>query len=158
MIRRAALALLLAAALPGTAAAACTLAPQSAQAEAETLRAVNAARADAGAAPLTLDPRVTAAARRQACDIAAMGQLTHRGRDGSNVMGRLRAAGYPPRYASENAGAGLRSAAEAVAAWLGSPPHRKNMLNPNARHMGLGVVPTGGNLRTVWVLALAAGG
>jgi uncharacterized protein YkwD len=44
--------------------------------------------------------------------------------------------GYAWRQVGENIAAGQGSAQQAVSAWLSSPPHCANLMNPNHREMG----------------------
>jgi len=54
----------------------------------------------------------------------------------------MRAAGISYRTAGENI-AGNPSAAGAMRAWMNSPGHRANILNPNFTRIGIGVVDGG---------------
>lgn len=50
----------------------------------------------------------------------------------------------------ENIAAGYRSAAAVVRAWLNSPGHRANILNPDFTRIGLGLAASAGGTR-YWV-------
>lgn len=114
----------------------------------EILTLVNAERADAGCDPVRLDDRLTTAATRHSRDMADQDFLGHTGSDGDSFSERIRAAGHPsPR--SENVAAGQESATEVVAAWLDSEGHRENILDCDARTMGVGRA-TGGSLGIYW--------
>lgn len=158
-LRRCALivALLLAAAAPAVAAAPDAL-----------IAAVNAARAGEGLPPLALNGRLTAAACRQAQDLAGRAlhdveALSHKGRDGSTLAVRLQEAGYAYRTAAENLAAGVADPQETLRLWLASAGHRRNLLNPAVREAGAAYLgprlSPGGNRQgplDVWVLVLAA--
>jgi len=48
---------------------------------------------------------------------------------------------YPYKTAGENLARGFQKPEEVLTAWLNSPSHRKNLLNPDFRDIGLAVVP-----------------
>ena len=111
-----------------------------------TLCLVNAERIDRGLAPLTENARLATAARRYAEDMVAGGYFSHTGRDGSDFSERLRRVGYIPTARQwaigENLAWGtgaLATPAAIVRAWMNSPGHRANVLEPRYREIGLGV-------------------
>ncbi|WP_417719887.1 CAP domain-containing protein [Salipiger sp.] len=99
--------------------------------------AFNAFRAQKGLPQLRRSPRLEAAARKHARDIANMGKLTHRGSDGSQISGRVKATGYPMRRVAENAAWTAQGFDRVLKIWEGSPPHRKNMLRRDVEEYGL---------------------
>ncbi len=99
---------------------------------------VNLRRAEAGIGPVTVDPVLMSCAQQYSETQAAMGRLSHTGPDGSTPGQRLRRCGYNWRHFGENLAAGYVNADEVVAAWMASPGHRKNILNPRVREIGLG--------------------
>ncbi len=129
--------------------------------EARLLEAVNAARAARGLAALRLDPRLARMADSQAHAMATEDFFAHRGPDGQGLTARLATFGYPYSFAAENLAAGLHDADEAVAGWLQSPPHRRNLLAKEARDAGTGYAfkphdDGAAPYRTYWVLDVAA--
>ncbi len=105
---------------------------------AETIRLVNIQRARHGLAPLTADPRLTAAAQFHASYMAKNNCLDHTCRGGPTFIERIGKAGYPYRRAAENIAAGMASPAEVVDAWMSSKGHRANILNPDVDEAGVG--------------------
>jgi len=108
---------------------------------------LNGERADAGLPPLKLDARLSAAAQAYAADLVAGQYFSHTGRDGSTIRTRLDDAGYLPRNGGwaigENLAWGtgaLATPASIMQAWMNSPGHRENVLNPEYREIGIGVV------------------
>ena len=108
---------------------------------------LNGERADAGLPPLALNPKLSAAARAYAADLVAGQYFSHTGRDGSTIRTRLADAGYLPRNGGwaigENLAWGtgaLATPASIMRAWMNSPGHRENVLNPEYREIGIGVV------------------
>ncbi len=55
-------------------------------------------------------------------------QLTHEGSDGSNPGTRIKRTGYVFKGYGENVAQGQETVADAMRAWIESPPHRKNIL------------------------------
>lgn len=122
------------------------------QAEANLGSLVNTERTAQGLVALQLDPDVVAIARQRAETMAATDLLSHRNPDGSDVFDAIAAAGIPWFGAGEvlvwNSWATeADSTAQAVVAWLGSPPHRSILLSADFNYAGFGaaVSPTSGN-------------
>jgi len=99
--------------------------------------------------PLAHSPALQAAAQAQADDLAASNRLGHLGSDGSTLSDRLRRAGYTHCAAAENVGSGTPDIRSTIAAWMASPDHRANILNPQMTQFGF--AGTG----DTWVLVLA---
>lgn len=106
---------------------------------ADLLALANAERAAAGVPALARDRRLEAAAQTQACRTADRGDLTHRGSWFAGLGRRLRREDYPYAMAVENLAEGQRDPAEAMAGWVASPEHRRNLLDPRAREAGFGI-------------------
>lgn len=105
----------------------------------DVLERTNQARARYGLAPVTMHPRLQQAALLHSQDQAANGRMSHAGSDGSTLGQRITAAGYGWRLIAENVAAGQRTAASVTDAWLNSPGHRANMLDPRLVHIGIAV-------------------
>ncbi len=120
---------------------------------ADMLTRINAARSAMRLPPVQANPRVTAAAQKHACDIAATGQLSHAGSDGSSLTARLGREGVLGVAAIENAGLGYPTPAATVAGWLASPGHRANLFNPRVTRLGAGVADDATG-RRVWILVM----
>lgn len=118
---------------------ACNQPANAATLRAQLLTEVNARRRSAGLGALTLDTRLQAAALVVVCDNARNNRLSHTTADGTTLGSRLATAGYGFRTANENLAAGPTTAAGVVQSWMGSPPHRANILAPTTRHFGAGV-------------------
>jgi uncharacterized protein YkwD len=120
-----------------------------------TLCLLNGERADHGLAPLSADEALTRAAAAYAQDLVAGSYFSHTGRDGSDVRERIERTGYfPPGRGwavGENLAWGtgaLATPASIMQAWMNSPGHRANILNPAYREIGVGVAagnPASGN-------------
>jgi uncharacterized protein YkwD len=121
------------------------------QFEFDVARLVNEARLAAGLAPLQIDVRLMAAAQRHSDDMAAHSFFSHVGSDGSTFDVRVEQAGYLPWLAlGENIAAGQTTPASVMAAWMNSPGHRANILNPDYDHIGVGYATSNAFYRFFW--------
>jgi uncharacterized protein YkwD len=130
------------AALPSLAVARCCPAHRTA-----TLHAVNAVRAAYGGPPLVLDRRLGRAARRHSREMVLRRYFAHESPDGARFSARIAATGWMPRhrrwYVGETLAWGWGTSAAPsmiVAAWLRSPSHRRVILDPRYRRVGIGIV------------------
>jgi len=111
------------------------------------LELVNAARAAArdcgeghrfdAAEPVKASPTLAEVARLHAVDMAEHRTLGHAGSDGSAPAERVTRAGYEWRGAGENVASGQQTPEAVVAAWLGSPGHCLNIMEPRFTEMGV---------------------
>ncbi|GAB3280125.1 CAP domain-containing protein [Kineosporia babensis] len=106
--------------------------------EDQVLRLVNAARQRAGSPPLKADERLRAAARQHSERMSDLQFFDHMDPDGSDPGQRMLAAGHPAPGA-ENIAAGQAAAEPVMQAWMNSPGHRVNILNPAFVSLGVGV-------------------
>jgi uncharacterized protein YkwD len=126
---------------PATAAA-----PAANPLETSVLAQVNTFRARNGLAPLRLSARLSAAASSHSSSMAQRGFFTHRSADGSSWWRRLgrfyRPRGYREWSVGENLLWSARrvDGAAALRMWLRSRPHRRNLLTPRWREIGLSAV------------------
>lgn len=119
----------------------------------EMLARVNEARKSAGAPPLTLEPRLEQAAQAHAQDMLARTFYAHRTPEGKMPRDRAESAGYHGRLIAENIAAGSLSVETVLSGWLLSSGHRRNLLDPALRHLGVGLAvgPFEHRYRTLWV-------
>lgn len=103
----------------------------------EVARWTNRARVDQALAPLTVSGCVAGQALARARRLAGDDTLQHAALDA--VM----AACAPAASAGENLSRGRVSAQAVVSAWMDSPGHRSNILNPDFRDVGVGCVRDG---------------
>jgi uncharacterized protein YkwD len=95
----------------------------------EVLQLVNVERANAGLAPLVASGSLNNSSAAHASWMSANGTLQH--------------SAYPGGTWGENIAQGYGSAQSVVAAWMNSPGHRANILNPAYHYMGLGYAAAG---------------
>ena len=107
--------------------------------------AVDEARRAEGLQPLNEDSDLARIARDHSCAMARQGFFDHQSPGGETMGDRIRKAGK--RYASvaENIARieARDPAARAVAGWLKSPGHRKNIMTPGFTHTGVGACRAG---------------
>lgn len=107
---------------------------------------LNDERANGGVRAVAEHAALSRAAQDHARDMVENGYLSHTGLDGSTPGDRATAAGYDWNFVAENIAQGYGSDSSVIAAWMGSPGHRSNMLDARAEDFGLGLVDT------TWVL------
>lgn len=110
----------------------------------EVVELVNAERAKAGCAPLTINDKLMTAAQRHSQDQADHQRMSHDGSDGSDVGERLDRVGYAWRAYGENVAWNQRTPAAVMDAWMNSPGHRANILNCSFTEIGVGVATSNG--------------
>lgn len=132
--------------------------------EARVVELVNQHRAANGALPplkrvATLDK----AARYHAADLGTDNYFAHDTFDRSGgslvrvcgTFDRIR-RWYDWWTAGENIGAGYHTPEEVMTGWMGSDGHRRNILNPNYREIGVGYFSGAGDYGVYWVQDLGA--
>ena len=111
----------------------------------EVIALVNQQRTAAGCPALVAADPLMRVAQEHSQDMAAHDFFDHTGSDGRSSFQRMHDAGYSYRLAAENIAAGVTTPADAVALWMGSPPHRANILNCALRETGVGYVEDPGD-------------
>ncbi|MFE3034943.1 CAP domain-containing protein [Streptomyces canus] len=101
------------------------------------LTLVNSARTTAGSPPVTVDPRLTEAARAHASAMASAGRLGVEGADGVSVFQRLTATGYAYLTVGEHLVSGPRDPSELVEYLLRTEQPRRTLHDPAFSHVGL---------------------
>ena len=113
---------------------------------AEMVRLVNEQRSAAGCGDVTVDDRLAAAAEGHSRDMADNGYFDHTSLDGRDFGRRAAEHGYDWAI-GENIAAGQRTVQEVMDAWMNSDGHRANILNCDARAIGLGIADDGAGTR-----------
>jgi uncharacterized protein YkwD len=103
--------------------------------------------ADAGAElqPLAWEARLARSAQAQAADLALRDLLSHVDARQRALGARLRNAGYAAAGAGENLAAGQSDFDDTLHAWLASPSHCANLMQPDFRDVGLACVQRRGS-------------
>ncbi len=121
---------------------------------AEVSQLVNQARAAAGLPPVVGNGALSCAAVGQSADQATRQVMTHNGSNGSTAGARMSYCGYGWSTWGENVAAGQSSAQQVMQAWMNSPGHRANILNPRFTQIGIGAVASGAGT-IYWTMDLA---
>ena len=116
-----------------------------AEGEAQLVDLINQARERQGLAPLTIDDRLTAAARKHTERMVQQSALSHQFPGEPSPQVRMSNAGLPSDAEGENVDLN-QSIQGAHDALMHSPPHRANILNPDYNVVGVGVLRSGPNL------------
>ena len=124
------------------------------------LNQVNSARAAYGFAPVVLDAQISAVASAHAWDQARNNYFSHYGLDGSSRETRLARGGVSFGWSGENQCYYTGMSQQATLNWChnafmaepypGQWNHIANILNPNARRMGVGIATVGGKTVITW--------
>lgn len=109
--------------------------------EAAVIDLVNAERRRARCPDVHLDERLRTAARGHSVDMARHGTLSHEGSDGSSPWDRAERAGYDAAM-SENVAMGYATPEAVMDAWMKSQGHRDNILDCEAKAVGVGLART----------------
>jgi uncharacterized protein YkwD len=108
----------------------------------------NQARAAQGLRPLEWDPALASAALNHCVRMAAEGPLSHQYNGEPDLSERAGHAGAHFSLVEENLDEGYEPAS-IHQAWMNSPHHRENLLNPEVDRVGLAVVARGNMLYAV---------
>lgn len=90
------------------------------------------------AAALSVNPALRCAARLHAKDMQDRNYFSHTTPDGVTFDQRITQAGYDWRTIGENIAYGQRSPQEVMTAWMQSPGHCQNLMNPSFKELGVG--------------------
>ena len=115
----------------------------------EVLRLTNEIRVQYGLNELVWDDKLAEAGREHCIDMAAREYFDHNTPEGLTPMDRMHNAGIWRSYAGENIAAGQVDPQAVVEAWMESPGHRENILEPVYTSMGAAFY-RGGNLGIYW--------
>ncbi len=119
----------------------------------EVIRLTNIERMKLGFAPLKRQDDLCKSAIWHAQDMIVNSYFDHKDHLGRHIDERIPALGYT-NYSmiGENIAGGQPTPAEVVAAWLKSPGHRANLLNPDFREIGVACIHAPNNeLLDIWV-------
>jgi len=100
----------------------------------------NSARRHLDISPLNEDPTLNTAAYLKAKHMMEQGYFAHYSPDGVTPWYWLEISGYGYRMAGENLAIGFLESEQVHSAWMNSPTHKKNILNPEFKEMGIAVI------------------
>lgn len=122
--------------------------------EQRVLELINEERRKAGLGGVVYNGTLDNAAEKHATHMSLVGSMAHDGIGDGDPGERARAEGWRKSW-GENVATGQTSPEQVVREWMNSPTHRKNILDPNFRNMGVGYV-TAANGRSYWAQEFGA--
>ena len=120
----------------------------------EIVRLINIERANAGLPELKVLPALMECAQAKADDMRDNRYYGHDSPVYGTCFQMIRSFVPNAKWCTENLAPWLKTPDEAVKAWLDSPSHRNNLLDPRATHTGVGIYERGGGGYT-WVQQFA---
>lgn len=106
----------------------------------ELLQDTNAERTTHNQDPLKLSTKLSVAAQTKANDMATRDYWSHDTPDGDKPWRFIKNSGYQYFAAGENLAYGFTDSDDAVTGWMNSREHRANLLSPDFREVGFGIV------------------
>ena len=103
------------------------------------IQLVNKERLAAGLSVLSENSQLSKAAQDKVEDMVKNDYFAHTSPQGVSPWYWFEKNGYGYKYAGENLAINFTSAESQHKAWMASPSHRKNILNPNYREIGVAV-------------------
>lgn len=117
----------------------------------------NQERANRGLDPLRTNSLLNQAAQQKAGDMFAFDYWSHKSPSGREPWTFLKEVGYNYRLAGENLARDFYEPEAVIKAWMASPTHKENIINPKFQEMGVAVVDgTLGGLKTTLVVQFFA--
>jgi uncharacterized protein YkwD len=116
-----------------------------ADAETQLFGLINQTRNEHGLPPLTVDRRLTQAARKHTALMVQHSQLSHQFEDEPPLQIRFSDENLPSDHEGENLDLN-QDIASAHEALMESPPHRRSILDPSFNVVGIGVLHSGENI------------
>ncbi len=97
----------------------------------------NADRSSQSVGTLTVNPILVAAAQAKADDMAKYSYFAHVSPQGVEPWHWFKEAGYAFDYAGENLAVDFSDSSDVNSAWMNSPTHRQNLLDPHFTEIGI---------------------
>ena len=91
------------------------------------------------APPLAMDPLLRLAARLHSTNMAENGFFAHEDPEGRSPGDRVQEVGFRGSYIGENIARGQPTPEAVIAAWMASPGHCRNIMNPRYHFLGVGL-------------------
>ncbi|MGB9706561.1 MAG: CAP domain-containing protein [Microgenomates group bacterium] len=106
----------------------------------KVIELTNQKRAEQGLEPLTVNDLLNEVAKRKASDMFAFNYWAHTSPSGRDPWSFFKEVGYKYIYAGENLARDFMDSQGVVEAWMNSPTHKDNIVNPNYKEIGVAVV------------------
>ncbi|MFJ7970267.1 CAP domain-containing protein [Psychrobacillus sp. NPDC096389] len=104
---------------------------------------VNSERAKAGLKALQIDTKLTESAQAKSQDMKNKNYFSHTSPTYGSPFDQMKSFGIEYKSAGENIAMGQHGATEVMDAWMKSPGHKANILNPSYTHIGVGLSDSG---------------
>ncbi len=101
----------------------------------------NRTRQSLGLVPLIVNEKLNQAAQLKAENMIQNNYFNHTSPTGVTPWFWFKQVGYNYKYAGENLAVGFFESQQVYEAWLNSPSHRANIINPNYTEVGTAVLP-----------------
>jgi uncharacterized YkwD family protein len=111
----------------------------------------NDQRRQNGLQPLQADPQLSGVALKKSQEMQQNGYFSHTSPTYGSPFDMMRDFGVSYKTAGENIAQGQRRPQEVVDAWMNSPGHRQNILNPNYTHIGVGHAEAGNHWTQMFI-------
>jgi hypothetical protein len=106
----------------------------------EVISGTNSERAKLGLSPLRENSALNQAAAQKAANMFSENYWAHYSPSGKDPWDFITAAGYRYSFAGENLAKNFENSNDVVVAWMNSPTHRDNIVNPNYQEIGIAVM------------------
>lgn len=113
---------------------------------------INQSRKEAGVMPLRENEKLNKVAELRAKDMLEKEYFSHQNPEGKSPWDWFLEAGYNYKYAGENLAIGFSNSEQVYYAWINSPSHKENILNPNYKEMGTAILRGFGKNKAVIVV------
>lgn len=123
----------------------------------DILQLTNKIRAEHSLQSLTWNTALAHTASEHCADMVTRDYFSHNSPEGITPFDRMHSAGIRYIYAAENIAAGQPDPQSVINAWMDSPEHRANILNPNLREIGA-AYSRGGTYGIYWAQEFATAG
>ncbi|MTT30699.1 hypothetical protein GMB86_01550 [Terrilactibacillus sp. BCM23-1] len=111
--------------------------------ENKVVELTNQERAKQGLKPLQIDTKLSKMARDKSQDMKDKNYFDHQSPTYGSPFDMMKSYGISYSTAGENIAAGQKTPQDVVNAWMNSEGHRKNIMNSNFTHIGVGYVDGG---------------
>lgn len=106
----------------------------------QVVESTNAMRSNSGLGTLTYSSQLAQAAIAKAQNMFSEGYWAHTSPTGKEPWDFIKSTGYIYKIAGENLARDFDTTAPMIDAWMNSPTHRANIMNPRYQEIGIAVV------------------
>ncbi|WVX80256.1 CAP domain-containing protein [Niallia oryzisoli] len=121
------------------------------QAAQQVIDLTNEQRKKNGLPPLQADTKLSSVAQMKSVDMQQKGYFSHTSPTYGSPFDMMRDQGVTYRTAGENIAQGQRTPQEVVNAWMNSEGHRRNILNRDFTHIGVGYESAGNHWTQMFI-------